>query len=308
LLPVIDKKTADFLSFHRGAVVMTSIAVVQMRMAQDRRLNIDKAEAFIRSAAEKGADVVLLPELYEHPYFCKDVAHVSRVEWEWALPAAGHPTLQHMARLAEKLHVVLPLSFFEGEGDHFYNSLAVIDADGSILGIYRKSHIPSGPGYEEKSWFAPGDTGFKVWPSKAGMLGLGICWDQWFPEAARIMTLMGADILLYPTAIGSEPHAPDLDTAPHWRRVMQGHAGANIIPLAAANRVGYERGESCETSFYGSSFIAGPYGEIVAELNREEEGIAVAEFDWKKIQEMRKDWELLSDRRPNLYAKLLEKR
>lgn len=284
-----------------------TLAVVQMHMAENRRLNIDKAEEFIRLAAGKGAKVVLLPELFEHHYFCKDIAHVTSREWEWALPAAGHPTLTHMAHLAEKLHVVLPVSFFERDGDRFYNSLAMIDADGSIMGIYRKSHIPSGPGYEEKSWFLPGNTGFKVWPTKAGVLGVGICWDQWFPEAARVMTLMGADMLLYPTAIGSEPHAPDLDTAPHWRRVMQGHAGANIIPVAAANRVGCERGDTCEINFYGTSFIAGPYGEIVAELYREEEGIAVAAFDRQELRAMRKDWRLLSDRRPELYGGLVEK-
>ncbi len=267
-----------------------------------RPANIARAKELVRKAVEQGANVVLLQELFETPYFCQDQL---ADHFALARPFAGHPLIAEMAALAKSLNVVLPISFFEKAGHAHFNSLAMIDADGRVLGLYRKSHIPDGPGYQEKFYFTPGDTGFKVWNTKFGIIGCGICWDQWFPETARIMALMGAEALLYPTAIGTEPlPAPPVDSRDHWRRVMQGHAGANYVPLIASNRIGTEKGLNGEVTFYGSSFIAGPTGEIVSELGRTQEGAIVASFDLDEIAKMRASWGLFRDRRPELYDTL----
>ncbi|OJU56533.1 MAG: N-carbamoylputrescine amidase, partial [Alphaproteobacteria bacterium 62-8] len=240
--------------------------------------------------------------LFETPYFCQDQ---SADHYALARPFADNPVIARFARLAGELGVVLPVSFFERAGHSHFNSLAMVDADGSVLGLYRKSHIPDGPGYQEKFYFTPGDTGFKVWKTRYGMVGAGICWDQWFPESARAMALLGAEILFYPTAIGTEPPpAPPVDSRDHWRRVMQGHAGANYMPLVASNRIGRETGQAGEVTFYGSSFIASPTGEIVAELGRSDEGVVTASFDLDVIAKMRASWGLFRDRRPDLYGPL----
>ncbi|MGH6872434.1 MAG: N-carbamoylputrescine amidase [Rhizomicrobium sp.] len=282
-----------------------TLAATQFACSWDTEANIAKAEQLVRAAAAKGANVILIQELFETPYFCQDqIAD----HFALAAPAEGNSLIARMSALAKELGVVLPVSFFEKAGYAHFNSLAMVDADGHMLGIYRKSHIPDGPGYQEKFYFTPGDTGFQVWRTRFGAIGCGICWDQWFPEAARAMALMGAEVLLYPTAIGSEPPpAPPVDSRDHWRRVMQGHAGANYVPLVAGNRIGTEK--SCapgnaggEMTFYGSSFIAGPTGEIVAELGRAEEGIATASFDLDEIAKMRASWGLFRDRRPELYG------
>ena len=282
---------------------MTTVAATQFAMSWDRGANIAKAKDLVRRAAAKGADIVLLPELFETPYFCQDqsAAHLALAQ-----PFAGNTLIAEFASLARELRVILPLSFFERANNTYYNSLAMIDDAGEVLGHYRKSHIPDGPGYQEKFYFHPGDTGFKCWTTRAGKLGAAICWDQWFPEAARIMALMGAEILFYPTAIGSEPPpAPPVDSRDHWRRVMQGHAAANYVPLVASNRVGVEKGSAGELKFYGSSFIAGPQGEIVAELGRDEEGVITAGFDLAEIALLRGAWGLFRDRRPDLYRAIL---
>lgn len=278
-----------------------TFAAAQTACTADPAANLDRAEALVREAAGQGANVVLLQELFETPYFCKD----QDARWfAMARPAAGNPVIARFAALAAELGVVLPLSYFEQAGPCHFNSLAMIDADGRVLGTYRKSHIPQGPGYEEKFYFSPGDTGFKVWPTRFGTLGVGICWDQWFPEAARAMALMGADALLYPTAIGSEPHDPTLDTRDHWQTVMRGHAGANVMPLIAANRTGREDGESCGLTFYGSSFIADQTGAKVAEMGRDDEGVITATFDLAAIRAFRASWGVFRDRRPDLYGPL----
>lgn len=280
-----------------------TFAAAQFACSWDRAANVAKAKALAREAAGKGAQVVLLQELFETPYFCQDqLADHFRL----AEPFEGNPLIAEMAELAGTLGVVLPVSFFERAGKAYFNSLAMVDADGRVLGLYRKSHIPDGPGYQEKFYFTPGDTGFKVWVTRFGRLGCGICWDQWFPEAARAMALKGAEALLYPTAIGTEPPpAPLVDLRDHWRIVMQGHAGANYVPLVASNRVGTEKGAAGEMTFYGSSFIAGPTGNVVAGLDRKEEGIVLARFDLDEIAGMRASWGLFRDRRPDLYASLL---
>lgn len=279
-----------------------TFAATQFACSWDAPANIAKAKELVRKAAGQGANVILLQELFETPYFCQDqlADHFSL-----AKPFADNPVIAEMALLAKELSVVLPVSFFEKAGHAHFNSLAMIDADGTVLGLYRKSHIPDGPGYQEKFYFTPGDTGFKVWKTRFGVIGCGICWDQWFPETARAMALMGAEALLYPTAIGTEPPpAPPVDSRDHWRRVMQGHAGANYVPLVASNRIGKEKGQNGEMTFYGSSFIAGPTGEIVSELSRTEEGITTATFDLDEIARMRASWGLFRDRRPELYDAL----
>ena len=282
-------------------LVEITVAATQMACGYDSDKNVSRAEELIREAAEKDAQIILLQELFETPYFCQDQ---NRHHLCLAKEGEGNPTLKRMSKLAEELSVVLPVSFFEKANKTFFNSVMMIDADGSFLGIYRKSHIPNDPGYWEKFCFSPGDTGFKVWSTRYCKVGVGICWDQWFPEAARIMALKGADILMYPTAIGSEP-GYDLDTAGHWRRVMQGHAGANMIPVCASNRVGVEKGETTELTFYGSSFIAGHDGAIVAEAGRDEEATIVARFDLDQIREFRDSFHVFRDRRPDLYESLL---
>ena len=279
-----------------------TVAATQMACSWDRDANIARADKLIREAASRGAQVILIQELFASLYFCQDQ---KPEHFALAQPFEGHPVIALMAKLAKELNAVLPVSFFERAGQAHFNSLAMVDADGSTLGIYRKSHIPDGPGYQEKYYFTPGDTGFKVWQTRFAKIGCGICWDQWFPEAARAMALMGAEALLYPTAIGSEPPpAPPIDSRDHWRRVMQGHAGANYVPLVASNRIGVEKGQAGEMTFYGSSFIAGPTGEIAAELGHAEEGFVTAVFDLDEIAKQRASWGLFRDRRPELYGAL----
>ncbi|MCK0197279.1 N-carbamoylputrescine amidase [Ancylobacter sp. 6x-1] len=279
-----------------------TVAATQMACDWDIPGNIARAEKLVREAAGRGARLILLQELFETPYFCQDQLYEFLA---LARPADDNPLIAHFSALARELGVVLPLSFFERAGQAAFNSLAVIDADGSVLGIYRKSHIPDGPGYTEKFYFSPGDTGFRVWDTAVGRVGIGICWDQWFPECARAMALMGAEILLYPTAIGSEPHDAELDSAAHWQRVMQGHAGANLMPLLASNRIGTEPGRAATSlTFYGSSFIAGPTGEKVAEAGQEE-AVLTASFDLDAIARQRQSWGVFRDRRPELYTPLL---
>ena len=279
-----------------------TVAAIQMSMAVNVDTNVATAERLVRRAAASGAQVILIPELFEGHYFCKDqlVKELSR-----ALPIENHPTIEHFKNVAKELGVVLPISVYERANNALFNTVAMVDADGSMLGIYRKSHIPDGPGYTEKYYFSPGDTGFRVWKTRYGHIGVGICWDQWFPEGARAMALLGAEMLLYPTAIGSEPPNPQWDSSMHWQRVMQGHAGANLMPVIAANRTGREVGVNTEITFYGSSFIADATGAKVAEANREEETVLTATFNLDEIQSMRSSWGLFRDRRPELYMPLL---
>jgi N-carbamoylputrescine amidase len=280
-----------------------TVAATQMGVSWDLPANLNRAESLIREAHGRGAGIVLIQELFAAPYFCQDQ---DPSFFDLAAPFEGNPIVARFASLAAELGVVLPISFFERAGQAFYNSIAIIDADGRVLGHYRKSHIPDAPGYTEKYYFSPGDTGFRVWDTRVGRIGVGICWDQWFPEAARAMALQGAEILLYPTAIGSEPSDPTLDSAAHWRRVMQGHAGANITPLLASNRIGTEDGRrGTSMTFYGTSFIAGPTGEILAEAGREDEAVMTASFDLDAIAAQRRAWGLFRDRRPSLYGSLL---
>jgi len=277
------------------------VAAIQMSMAVDTATNVEVAERLVRDAAAQGAHVVLIPELFEGHYFCKDQR---AEELQRARPLDGHPTIAHFAKVARELQVVLPLSLFERANNAYFNTVVVVDADGSVLGKYRKSHIPDGPGYSEKFYFSPGDTGFRVWRTKFGAVGVGICWDQWFPEAARSMALLGADVILYPTAIGSEPQNPTWDSSAHWQRVMQGHAAANLIPIVAANRTGREVGNPTTVTFYGSSFITDATGEKVAEAGRDDERVLVAEIDVEANRAMRAAWGLFRDRRPELYGAL----
>ena len=271
-----------------------TVAAVQCALAGPRADNIARVERLVREAASRGASVVLPPELLEGPYFCRE----EKPEWfAEARTVDDDEAVKRLREVAKELGLVIPVSFFERAGQAYFNSVAVVDADGQVLGIYRKSHIPDGPGYEEKFYFRPGDTGFRVWKTRHGTLGVGICWDQWFPESARAMMLLGAEVLLYPTAIGSEPHEPDLDTRDPWQRAMIGHAVSNIVPVVAANRVGLEEGQR----FYGSSFIADPRGDKAAELGRDEEGIIVASFDLDAVARTRAAWGFFRDRRPELY-------
>ena len=280
-----------------------TFAAAQFACSWDRAANVAKAKAMVRAAAARGANVVLVQELFETPYFCQDQ---TAGHFALAAPFENNPLIAEMAALAKELGVVLPVSFFERAGHAHFNALAMVDADGRVLGRYRKSHIPDGPGYQEKFYFTPGDSGFKVWRTRFGVFGCGICWDQWFPEAARAMALMGAEALFYPTAIGSEPPpAPPVDSRDHWRRVMQGHAGANVLPVIAANRVGQESGQAGVMTFYVSSFIADPTGGIVAELGRAEEDVTCARFDLDETARLRASWGLFRDRRPDLYGPLL---
>ncbi|MBN8809027.1 MAG: N-carbamoylputrescine amidase [Sphingomonas sp.] len=281
---------------------MTEITVAALQLAFSDKIdaNIAKVGELVREAAAKGATVVLPPELFEGEYFC-------RVEDEGlfanAKPTAEHPSVLAMQALAAELEIWIPTSFFEADGPHHYNSLAMIGPDGTVAGVYRKSHIPDGPGYEEKFYFRPGNTGFKVWdgPDRT-TLGVGVCWDQWYPETARAMMLMGADVLFYPTAIGSEPHDTSLDTARLWRRAMVGHAVSNVVPVVAANRVGTEHGQT----FYGTSFICDERGDMLAELDREEEGVIVATLDLARVKRHRAAFGFFRDRRPDLYGRLVE--
>jgi N-carbamoylputrescine amidase len=279
-----------------------TLAATQFRCVEDPAANLDRAETLVRDAASKGAQVVLLQELFETPYFCKD--HLAS-HFDLARPLADSPVISRFQALAEEFSIVLPLSVFERAGNAYFNSLVMIDADGTRLGVYRKSHIPEGPGYHEKFYFSPGDTGFRVWPTRYGRIGAAICWDQWFPESARCMALMGAEVLLYPTAIGSEPHDASMDTRDHWQRCMQGHAAANLVPLVASNRIGSESGQKYQMTFYGSSFIAGPTGEKAVEADRESEAVLTATFDLDAVRAQRRAWGVFRDRRPDLYGSLL---
>lgn len=276
-----------------------TIACTQMACSWDTEANLAEAEAKVREAAAGGARLILLQELFEAPYFC---AEQNPDYFDLAKPFEGNPLIARFAAVAKELGVVLPISFFEKTAREYYNSVAIADADGTVLGVYRKTHIPDGFGYQEKFYFTPGDTGFRVWDTAVGRIGVGICWDQWFPEAARAMALMGADILLYPTAIGSEPQDPTIQSLDHWRRVMQGHAGANMCPLIASNRVGVETvGDGL--TFYGGSFIADETGALVADLG-DQPGIGLARVDLGAIEKTRRAWGLFRDRRPDRYAGL----
>ena len=281
-----------------------TLAALQAAFGDDMDANIARVAELTREAAARGAQVVLPPELFAGPYFC--VAQQER--WfAHAHPWREHPCVTALAPLAAELGVVMPISIFEREGPHYYNSLVMIDADGAPLGVYRKSHIPDGPGYMEKYYFRPGDTGFRVWDTRFGRIGAGICWDQWYPEAARAMVLMGAEVLLYPTAIGSEPHDPTLDTALPWRRAMQGHAVSNIIPVVGANRTGFEPWPDYPGGgqrFYGSSFICDHRGDLKAEFDRDTEGALVAAFDLTFLDAHRAAWGFFRDRRSDLYGSL----
>ncbi len=280
-----------------------NVAITQMASANNWAKNCDKAEALTREAAKQGANLVLLQELFDGDYFCIE-QHAKFLGQAEALDR--HRTVARFAALAKELGVVLPVSVFERAGNAHYNTTVIVDADGKQLGHYRKSHIPDGRGYQEKFYFSPGDTGFKVWDTSFGKIGLGICWDQWFPEAARAMALMGAELLLYPTAIGSEPPNPDYDSSTHWQNTMRGHAAANIMPLAAANRVGKETAPDGRFDiFYGRSFISDWQGEKVEEMSRTEEGVRVHSFDLEAIGELRRSWGVFRDRRPELYGALL---
>lgn len=278
-----------------------TVAALQTALTDDIATNVARVTELVRAAAAKGAQIILPSELFEGHYFCRtqDEADFAR-----ARPAEGHPTLRHFQALAAELGVVIPVSFFEAAGPEHYNSITVFDADGTDLGLYRKSHIPDGPGYQEKFFFKPGNTGFQTFATKFGTIGVAICWDQWFPEAARLMALAGADILFYPTAIGSEPEEPDLDSRDSWQRVMIGHAVANSVGVVAANRIGTEGTGASSITFYGSSFVANARGDKLAELGRDETGIALATLDLAQLRRVRASMGFFRDRRPSLYGNL----
>ncbi|MEO0394217.1 MAG: N-carbamoylputrescine amidase, partial [Pseudomonadota bacterium] len=278
------------------------LAATQMACSWDRDANIAQAEQLVRDAAGMGAQVILLQELFETPYFCQDQ---NADYFTLAHDRAQNPVMKHFQALAKELGVVLPFSFFEKAGPAYFNALSVIDADGSVVDHYRKMHIPDGPGYQEKFYFNPGDTGFKVFPTRFGTVGAAICWDQWFPECARSMALAGADMLFYPTAIGTEPHDPTIDSRQHWMRVMQGHAGANLMPLVASNRIGTEAGANSEITFYGSSFIAGPEGEMLALASLDKPEVITQAFDLEEIAAKRAAWGIFRDRRPDYYQRIM---
>jgi len=279
---------------------MVKVAAIQMQMGVDKSDNVARAIAYVKEAAKSGAQIILLPELFEGLYFCKDM---DEKYFAWARVLEGHPLIKQFALLAKELKVVLPISYFEKDGEDFYNALVVIDADGRVLENYRKTHIPDGPGYEEKFYFKPGNTGFKVWQTQYAKIGVGICWDQWFPETARALTLQGAELIFYPTAIGSEPEI-DVDSQAQWQRVQQGHAAANTVPVITANRIGEEQGKSCTLTFYGASFMSDHTGAIVSEASRENEEIIYGVYDLKEIEKYRDYWALLTDRRPQMYGQL----
>ncbi|MCR5216656.1 MAG: N-carbamoylputrescine amidase [Lachnospiraceae bacterium] len=280
-------------------------AGIQMQCSKDPKENIKRAEHFVELAAKEGAQIILLPELFEREYFCQERNYDY---YAYATPVMENPAVLHFMEVAKRLQVVLPISFYEREGNVFYNSVAVIDADGSVLGVYRKTHIPDDHYYQEKFYFTPGNTGFKVWDTRYAKIGVGICWDQWFPESARSMAVLGAEILFYPTAIGSEPIL-SVDSMPHWRRCMQGHAACNVMPVVAANRIGLEMvepseengGQKSSLNFYGSSFITDATGELVDSLDRDVEGFVIAESDLDADRDLRYSWGLFRDRRPDMY-------
>lgn len=285
------------------------VAAIQMSCAEERDENISKAEYMVRQAAAEGAKVILLPELFETPYFCQQRNYEF---YYYAEATEDNPAIKKFMQVARETGTVIPVSFYEKYGNTFFNSIAMIDSDGSLMGVYRKSHIPDDHFYQEKFYFTPGDTGFKVWKTRYGNIGVGICWDQWFPEAARCMALMGADMLLYPTAIGSEPIL-ECDSMPHWRRAMQGHSASNLIPVIAANRIGTEevipsednQYQESSLTFYGSSFITDATGEIMAEADRENEMIITSVIDTEANREFRQSWGVFRDRRPELYGRII---
>lgn len=288
---------------EEGIIVRkVKVAATQMSCSSNIDENISKAESLVREAAEKGAQIILLQELFETPYFCQKEKSDYYV---YATELENNKAINHFKAVAKQLQVVLPISFYEKKNYARYNSIAVIDSNGEVLGKYRKSHIPDGPGYEEKFYFNPGDTGFKVWNTRFGKIGAGICWDQWYPEAARCMALMGAEILFYPTAIGSEPQDSSIDSKDHWQTCMLGHAAANLVPVVASNRVGVEKDEDSKITFYGSSFIAGPQGNKISEAGRTEETVLVAEFDLEQLEIQRIEWGVFRDRRPDLYKVII---
>ena len=277
------------------------IAATQMPCTWNRQATLDKADHMVREAAQKGANIILLQELFETPYFCQ----LQKFQYmELATPLEENPAVEHFKKLARELDVVLPISFFERAGNTQFNSIAIIDADGEILGVYRKTHIPDGLPYAEKFYFTPGDTGFKVWNTKYGRIGVGICWDQWFPETARSLALQGAEILFFPTAIGSEPTL-EKDSRIHWRNTMAGHAAANMMPVVASNRIGRETDEDSEMTFYGSSFIADNHGEIVEQADDSTETVLVHEVDLDELARERREWGIFRDRRPEMYKTIL---
>ena len=278
-----------------------TVAATQMSCSWDREENMKKAESLVRQAAEKGANIILLQELFETPYF----PQIQSFDYmNMCTAPEENPAVQRFCEVAKELSVVLPISFYEKAGNTGFNTLAIIDADGKILGYYRKTHIPDGLPYAEKFYFTPGDTGFKVWDTRYGKIGCGICWDQWFPESARCMALLGAELLFYPTAIGSEPILQN-DSQPHWMRCMQGHAAANIMPVIASNRIGTETEGDSFMTFYGSSFITDETGALAAEADRESETVLTATFDLDAIARKRREWGVFRDRRPEMYATLL---
>ena len=278
------------------------VAATQMACSNNTHANVANAEELICTAAEKGAKIILIQELFESQYFCMDQKEEL---FELAKPMENHPTIQKMSKLAKQLKVVLPVSFFEKANRAYFNSIAVIDADGSIMGVYRKSHIPDGPGYQEKFYFNPGNTGFKVWNTTYAKIGVGICWDQWFPEAARSMVLQGAEILLYPTAIGGEPETDGFDSSDMWQRAMIGHSAQNQVPVIASNRIGTEQGIDNSNYFYGRSFITNHVGDKIAEADRETQQVLIGELDLKEAETLRNVWGIFRDRRPELYSTLM---
>ena len=281
-----------------------TVAATQMPCGWDVNQNIAQADRLVRQAAAEGANVILLQELFERVYFCQKQREDYR---QFAVTIDQNPAVAHFQKVAKELNVVLPISVFERAGQVSFNSVVMIDATGDILGVYRKTHIPDGPGYCEKFYFSPGDTGFKVWSTRFGRIGVGICWDQWFPEAARAMVLMGAELLLYPTAIGSEPYNDAIDSSQHWQRTQQGHAAANVMPVIASNRVGREEIEDSHISFYGSSFIADATGALVQSMNKADTGVICHSFDLDALDQQRQEWGLFRDRRPTQYGTLLSK-
>lgn len=286
------------------------VAAIQMSMTSSVEENIAKAERMVREAASKGANIILLPELFERPYFCQERCYEY---YAFATPVNENPAVIHFKEVCKELEIVMPISFYEKDGNVLYNTIAMIDADGEVMGIYRKTHIPDDHYYQEKFYFTPGNTGFKVWDTRYGKVGVGICWDQWFPETARCMAIKGAEILLYPTAIGSEPILT-VDSMEHWRICMRGHAGSNVVPVVAANRVGIEEvkpstengGQESSLKFFGSSFICDERGALVEDASRDKEEILVAEFDLDEVNESRLGWGLFRDRRPSTYGNIVE--
>lgn len=289
---------------------VTHVSAIQMHCVEDPAQNLALAEQLVRKAAAEGGQIILLPELFERPYFCQE----RRYEYyAYATPVEENPAVQRLSAVAAELGVVLPVSFYEKDGTRLFNSIAMIDADGTVLGVYRKTHIPDDHYYQEKFYFTPGNTGFRVWDTRYGKVGVGICWDQWFPEAARCMALLGADLLMYPTAIGSEPIL-DVDSAGHWQRTMQGHSAANVVPVVAANRFGTETvtpcpengGQSSSLCFYGTSFMTDATGAILTQAPREGDMVLHAEYDFAAIREERLSWGLFRDRRPECYGEICD--